>query len=118
MTEDVKEYARLHLDSFLPDAIGTTLESYQTFLQAETERARKRELEKVETQCTAPLSKEFLEFHKACKAALSNVEQLLKLTDWSNVPAATKDDYKKMEDMIAKAEARIYANNVSPIQSV
>ena len=63
MTEDVKEYARLHLDSFLPDAIGTTLESYQTFLQAETERARKRELQKAQDDCTLPLSKEFLEFH-------------------------------------------------------
>ena len=113
MTNDVKEYARLHLDSFLPDAIGTTLESYQTFLQAETERAKQRELTKAEEGDIAPLSKEFLEFHKACKAALSNVEQLLKLTDWSDVPQSTQDDYKRMERIIEEAEKRIEAHSTA-----
>lgn len=66
MTKKTKEETQLYLEKFLPDAVGQILESYQEFLNDKDSEQ----------------NKEFLEFHKACKAAISNIEQLLKLYKW------------------------------------
>ena len=66
MTKKTKEETRIYLEAFLPNAVGDILESYQDFLNG-------KDSEKNE---------EFLKFHKACKVATTNIEQLLKLYKW------------------------------------
>ena len=66
MTKKTKEETQIYLEAFLPNAVGDILESYQNFLND-------KDSEKNE---------EFLKFHKACKAAITNIEQLLKLYKW------------------------------------
>lgn len=66
MTKKTKAETKIYLETFLPDAVGDILESYQNFLNEKS----------------PDKNKDFLEFHKACKAAISNIEQLLKLYKW------------------------------------
>jgi hypothetical protein len=76
MTEKItsKQETKIYVESFIPDAISRIMETYNEFMKAENvSELMMKETEKV---------KEFVEFHKAVKAALSNIEGLLKFYKW------------------------------------
>lgn len=97
MTEKTKEETQIYLEMFLPDAIEKFLGSYQSFL---SNKGSKK-------------TAEFLEFHKACKAAISNVEQLLKLYKWIETHGENIPQSENIEKLIEESRARLksYENN-------
>lgn len=61
---------QIYLEIFIPEAMSQIMESYNNFLEKTGETKEVVEI------------KNFLEFHKACKAAISNIENILKLYQW------------------------------------
>lgn len=91
MTKDKKEETRLYLETFLPDAVAQILESYQDFLNDKDSEQ----------------NQEFLAFHKACKVAISNVEQLLKLYKWIEEHGGKLPHEDDIKAMIENSRVRL-----------
>ena len=69
-----KTETKIYVETFIPDAISRIMETYNEFMKAENvSDLMMKDTEKV---------KEFIDFHKAVKAALSNIEGLLKFYKW------------------------------------
>ncbi len=91
MTKKTKEDMKLYFEAFLPDAISDILESCQKFLSNKNPEE----------------SKDFLEFNKACKAALSNLEQLFKLYKESEIQDDKGLSHEALDRLYKKSHDRI-----------
>ncbi len=87
---------RLYFEAFLPDAISNILESCQSFLSSKDPEE----------------AKNFLEFNKACKVALSNLEQLFKLYKDSELEENKIIEKEKLNNLLEKSRARIKNNEI------
>ncbi len=100
MTKVIEKMTREQIAKFLPDAIQKTLESYQEFMAQPVDVC-----DDIKNDQT---SKIFSEHHKACKAAISHLELLLKLAKWAHLPGE-KDD-EALAVMLSKAHKKVIEN--------
>lgn len=102
MTKEInsKQETKIYVESFIPDAISRIMETYSEFMKADNvSDLMMKDTEKV---------KEFIEFHKAVKAALSNIENLLKFYKWvEENEDMISDDSEEIKVKIKKAEQNI-----------
>lgn len=95
MVDELDEETRQEVAAFLPVVIRKTLQSYEEFI----------ELSKSEN------SKDFSNYHSACKAAISHLEMLIKLAQLIGV--VEKNDDPSFKDMLRLAEERVRAHEKS-----
>ena len=69
-----KNETKIYVETIIPDAISRMMETYNEFMKADNVS----ELMMKDTTAV----KEFIDFHKAVKAALANIENLLKFYKW------------------------------------
>ncbi len=91
---ELEHDTRARIAAFLPQAIGTALESYQTFT------------------AHTPLDKasEFKAHHDACKVALAHIELLIKLARWAELPdpeTVDEDQQKLLMHLIENAKGEL-----------
>jgi hypothetical protein len=105
-----KNETKIYMEMFIPDAISQIMDTYNEFMKADkVSDLMTKDTEKV---------KEFVEFHKAIKAALGNIENLLKFYKWveENEDIIGSDDedirikIKKAQDNIVTDLSKIRLN--------
>lgn len=89
----IEDLTRQQIAAFLPDAISQTLKSYYRFAQQEAPEDKTPGKNPVTTR-------EFADYHKACKVAISHIELLIKLARWADLPDA-KDEDRNRQIIIA-----------------
>lgn len=99
----IEVQTRKDIAAFLPHAIQTALESYQSFS---------------EDQATDPESavtaKEFKDHHDACKVAIAHIELLIKLARWADLPdprVADENQQKLLQTIIENGQAEVCEDN-------
>ena len=95
-----KQKTKIYVEGFIPEAISQIMETYSEFMKADNvSDLMMKDAEKV---------KEFIEFHKGVKAALSNIENLLKFYKWvEENEDMLSDDSEEIKVKIKKAEQNI-----------
>lgn len=101
MDDDIKneEKANQQIEDFLPDALRCIMASYENFIKfGNSQEALNENVEDV---------KNFIEFHKACKVALTNIEILLKFYKLVEKKENTSDYLEQIKSEVKAAEKRI-----------
>lgn len=90
---------RRDIAAFLPCAIQTALNSYQTFSEAQ-----------ITDDASNPTSQEFKAHHDACKVAIAHIELLIKLARWADLPDPKLESESQqaiLQNLIEKGQAEL-----------
>ncbi len=101
MNDDIKneEKTNQQIENFLPDALRCIMASYENFIKfGNSQEALNESVEDI---------KNFIEFHKACKVALTNIEILLKFYKLVEKKENTSDYIEQIKSEVKSAEKRI-----------
>ncbi len=93
LSKTMEAVTRAQVAEFLPKAIQKSLQSYHEFMSCNILRQKPDEKkgEGENKSPTSPNIKEFAEFHKAAKVAISHVELLIKLAKWADLSDGKND---------------------------
>ena len=96
---EIEVRTRKDIAAFLPRAIQTALDSYQTFSENQI----------TDTNST-PTSQEFKAHHDACKVAIAHIELLIKLAKWADLPDPKVEDENQqavLQSLIEKGQQEL-----------
>ena len=94
---------RADIAAFLPNAIQSALESYQSFSEEEASDPK------------ATKAKSFKDHHDACKVAIAHIELLIKLAKWADLPDPKVEDENQqamLQSLIEKGQAELKGNKI------
>jgi hypothetical protein len=102
MTQNIEHATRAQIATFLPTALKKAIDFYISIKIAEEKDKDGKE--------KTPTTRQYKEYHDACKVGLAHIKLLLELAQWADLPGDHMND-ENLEDLILEARKEINKNN-------
>jgi hypothetical protein len=97
MTEKIEHATREQIATFLPSALQKAIDFYLSIKMEEETKEKKR------------TSKDYKEYHDACKVGLAHIKLLLELAQWADLPRDVDED-ENLSELIETAQGELNKN--------